>query len=181
VVMSRSFAAFLCAVVIAVPSLWAAQAQNQPPRLFPQFDGTWTLDERAAGTRITPGAVVARTIDIVTSPTGVVVMKDGAPGEVYRFDNQQPELPGGAVAEFRHSFTLVGDMLALTKTRSGSRDGRRTTRIITEGYAVSADVLTVERQLSVLVEPPGILAAFGNPADYHQMFVYRRVAATAAR
>ncbi len=167
--------AFIVAAAIAMPAAAAAQAQDRPPRVFPQFDGTWVLDPSAPNSRIRPNAAVARTIDIVTSPTGVVVMKDGAPGEAYRFDNKPPDLPTGAVASFSHVLTLVADMLALTETRSGTRDNRMYTNVATDAYAVSGDVLTVERQLSVLVEPPGTLVTFEDPGNYRQTFVYRRL------
>lgn len=164
----------VCAILIAIPASAAAQAPDRPPRVFTQFDGTWVLDPSAPNSHIRPNAFVARTINILTTPTQVVVMKDSAPGDVYRFDNVQPALPSGAVASFRYSLTLVADMLALTETRSSSRDGRSFTNIATEAFAVAGDVLTVERQLSVLVEPPGNLVAFDDPGNYRQTFVYRR-------
>jgi hypothetical protein len=135
------------------------------------------LDPAAPNSHIRANAPVPHTLNIVTSPTDVVVMKDSAAGTVFRFDNAQQELPTGAVASFSYLFTLVGDMLALTETRSSTRDGRRSTNIATEAYEVNGDVLTVERQLSVLVEPPGHLVAFEDPGNYRQTFVYRKVAA----
>jgi hypothetical protein len=48
------------------------------------------------------------------------------------------------------------------------------TNIITDAYAASGDVLTVERQLSVLAQPPGNLVALSDERNNRQTIVYRR-------
>jgi hypothetical protein len=62
----------------------------------------------------------------------------------------------------------------LTSRRTRTRDGRAFTNIITDAYTVSGDVLTVERQLSVLIQPPGNLATLEDPNNNRQTIGYRR-------
>ena len=75
-----------------------------------------------------------------------------------------------AVLARRYSFTLVAGMLALTSrlTRGAF------TNIITDAYASAGDVLTVERQLSVLAQPPGNLVTLEDDKNNRQTLVYRR-------
>jgi len=66
--------------------------------------------------------------------------------------------------------SLVAGMLALTSKRTrGSL-----TNIITDAYAVRGEVLTVERQLSVLMQPPGSLMTLSDERNNRQTLVYRR-------
>jgi len=44
----------------------------------------------------------------------------------------------------------------------------------TDAYSVAGDVLTVERQLSVLVQPAGNLAILEDPRNNRQTIIYRR-------
>jgi hypothetical protein len=167
------------AVMFAVPVVLGAQASQRPPRLFSTFAGTWALDPDAGRGHIT-GLPVAGTLVISTSPTAITVVKDSRAPETYRFDNREADLPGGAVANFHFSFALVADALALTTRRTRSDRGHAFTNIITDAYAVRGDVLTIERQLSVLVEPPGNLVTLQDENNNRQTFVYRRVAAAAS-
>jgi hypothetical protein len=76
----------------------------------------------------------------------------------------------GATLDRRFSFSLVAGMLALTSKRTrGSL-----TNIITDAYAVRGEVLTVERQLSVLMQPPGSLMTLSDERNNRQTLVYRR-------
>jgi len=72
---------------------------------------------------------------------------------------------------------------SLRAARSLRRDAF--TNVITDAYSVSGDTLTVERQLSVVVQPaevkdgrvdraPGRMATLEVPANNRQTIVYRR-------
>ncbi|HEY3043144.1 MAG TPA: hypothetical protein VGJ39_03915 [Vicinamibacterales bacterium] len=130
------------------------------------------MDE-AAGTGRIVGLPVARTLIIATTPVEISLVKDAKDPEVYRVDGTETTLKDprtGAVLDRRYRFTLVADMLALT-----SRLTRGTfTNIITDAYKVAGDVLTVERQLSVLSQPPGNLVTLSDPRNNRQTLVYRR-------
>ena len=158
-----------------------AQRDIQPPREFPEFRGTWIRDEGAGSGRIA-GLTVARTLVIATTPTEISVAKDGAVPEIYRFDGTEAQIRDprtGAPLDRRYSFLLVADMLALTSrwTRlPGLGDSRKAAAIetITDAYRVAGDVLTVERQLSVVWQPPGSIATMQNAGNNRQTIVYRR-------
>ena len=67
----RFLARFLCyAALVAFPTLAWAQAESSPPREFPAFRGTWTLDESAGRGHI-GGLPLARTLAIATTPTEI--------------------------------------------------------------------------------------------------------------
>ena len=166
----RLLARFLCyAALVALPTRAWAQAESSPPREFPAFRGTWTLDESAGRGHI-GGLPLARTLAIATTPTEISLVKNSSPAEVYRVDGTETNLGDGR----RASLTLVAEALALTTRRTREQRGHAFTNIITDAYSVVGDVLTVERQLSVLVQPPGFLSTLSNPDNNRQTIVYRR-------
>ena len=61
-------------------------------------------------------------------------------------------------------------MVALTAKRTRGDF----TNIVTDAYVASGDVLTVERQLSVLARPAGNLVTLSDERNNRQTFVYRR-------
>ena len=63
-------------------------------------------------------------------------------------------------------------MLPLTRVRRSA--DRTYTNIITDAYRVDGAALIVERQLSVLVEPPGGLATLSDARNNRQTIIYRR-------
>jgi hypothetical protein len=175
-VKTKTLAWLLSVGLFAFPTLARAQAEGRPPRQFPEFVGTWTLDQ-SAGVGHIAGLPVARTVTIAITPTEISVIKDARTAEVYRIDGAESaatDLRTGAVLDRRYSFTLVAGALALTSKRTRERDGLAFTNIITDAYAVSGEVLIVERQLSVLVQPPGNLATLEDPNNNRQTLVYRR-------
>jgi hypothetical protein len=174
----------LLLTALTVPAL--ASAQNTlPPRTFPQFAGTWTLDEGASTGRLT--AAPASTLTITTSPDAISVAKVVRPRpqarEVYAYD---PALPNPEVYRFDgrdttvdrfryiydYSFRLVADQLALTlKT---SRRGFGDYTIVTDAYAIEGDRLLVHRQFSS-ISAEGHIRAMQEPANNSRhTFVYRR-------
>ena len=61
-------------------------------------------------------------------------------------------------------------MVALTSERTRGDF----TNIITDAYAADADVLTIERQLSVRVTSAGNLVTLSDESNNRQTLVYRR-------
>src|SRR5687767_15292149 len=59
--------------LLAVPPTWA-QAQR-PPRTFPQFVGTWVLDEAASTGRLNITPRIPLTMTIATTPEYITVTK----------------------------------------------------------------------------------------------------------
>jgi hypothetical protein len=90
-----------------------------------------------------------------------------------------PVAAGGVTFGFSFRFTLVADGLALTTRRTRPANGGSFTNVITDGYSVAGDVLTVERQLSVVQQPSGMLVTLSDPRNNRQTIVYRRDAASA--
>jgi hypothetical protein len=161
----------------------SSSAQNEArPREFTEFRGTWLRDE-ASGAGSISGLPVARSLTLATNPTEISLVKDAGLPEIYRIDGSEISLMDertGARLDISYRFTLVAEMLTLTSRRTRTERlvdgsaGRRLTDIITDAYKVDGDVLTVERQLSVLAEPPGHLLTLSNPRNNRQTLVYRR-------
>jgi hypothetical protein len=61
-------------------------------------------------------------------------------------------------------------MVALTSKRLRGNF----TNIITDAYVATDNVLTVERQLSVLAQPPGNLVTLSDERKNRQTLMYRR-------
>lgn len=133
---SRSFASLLFAAVVALPAV--ASAQVRPPMLFPEFVGTWVLDEASSRT-----AEPVLVIDI--SPAGI--RAGGNPISLLKYSFDGKEIDMGAGWTLR--FTLVGKALALTRSHTRGQS----TSIITDAISVTGDVLTVDRQQYIVVSP----------------------------
>jgi len=176
----RRLRALAVALAFASPAVYA-QAEIRPAREFPALRGTWTIDESAGRGHI-GGVAVARKIVITTTPTELRVAKDGGDPEVYRLD-------GAETSEYdtRRSVVLVADTLAATTRRIRRDRGYAFTTVITDAYAVTADTLTIDRQMSVVVAPlalrdglatdqprEGHLAELENPNNNRQTIVYHR-------
>ena len=162
------------ATVLTAASVYG-QGRGLPvrtPREFTELRGTWVLDESAGAGHIA-GLPIAHTLAISTTPFEISLVKDGSDPEVYSLDGREvapKDVRTGAVLDKRYSFTLVAGMVALTSKRPRGDF----TNIITDAYAASGDVLTVERQLSVLAQPPGNLVTLSDERNNRQTIVYRR-------
>ena len=175
--------------VLAGTALLSAQA-GRPVRTFPQFVGTWVLDEAASTGRLEIAPRIARSLTIATTPETITVAKrlrlhpldrvtDSPPPEVYRLDGTETSARDertGVALERRYRFTLVADMLALTikETRGGAFT------LVTDAYSVEGDVLTLHRQLSSVTAEGRILVMQEPANNFRHTFVYRRVRNTPA-
>ena len=157
-------------------------------RTFPQFVGTWALDEAASTGRLNTTPRIALQLTIDTTPETITVTKRPRlgpndrgpvtpPPEVYRFDGSETRLTDGrtsAVLDVSYRFTLAADMLVLT-IKEGRPNVTTGFTLVTDAYAVDGDVLTVHRQL-VSVAPGGTIYVMQDPANNSRhTFVYRRV------
>ena len=188
--MCRRVASTAVALGFVAVAVVAAQDSDRP-REFPEFRGTWLLDEQATeGLRAVvsrvgesilydpTGMPAARTLVIATTPTDISVTKDGTvPPEVYRLDGSESQVRDprtGAPLEARYRFTLVGDALALTASLPGAPGAP--TRIMTDAYALREwEVLVVQRTLSYAAEE-GHLRTLAGQRNYPQTLIYRRQA-----
>jgi hypothetical protein len=181
--------------VFALPAMGLAQTESPPPRTFPQFVGTWALDESASTGKLTMAPAVARTLNIATTPVEITVTKlllvpestrnspywigtETPPPEVYRFDGTETTVHDqrDPRRERRYSFRLVADSLALTIKETGQNSGGAFT-LVTDAYSVAGDVLTLHRQLSS-INASGHIATMQTPANnFRHTFVYRRAPA----
>ena len=191
---SRSVAASVLAFATLLATAGSSRAQDSAqPREFAEFRGTWVLDEktteelRYVKTRLGDthpvdniGLNVARKLVITSTQTEITVAKDGDLPAVYKFDGSETRTKDPRTgAEFtpRYSFALVAEALALTAKRemSPDADGRIRTEIVTDAYALrDFNTLIVERQLSVLVQPPGSLMTLARLRNNKTTFIYRR-------
>jgi hypothetical protein len=183
---------FLCAAMVLLPSVCLAQTDKPLMRTFPEFVGTWVLDEAASTgqLRITPRIPLRMTIE--TTPETIVVTKRPRlgptdrssatpPPEVYRLDGTETRLVDGNVRlDISHRFTLVADMLALTvkESRTGWNNGHTA---VTDAYSVSGDVLTLHRQLTSVTAAGEIRVMQHPPNNFRHTYIYRRETRTAAR
>ena len=164
----------------------AAQTER-PVRLFPEFVGTWTLDEGASTGRLTMAPRVPLTLTIATTSTELTVARrlrlhpqdrisDTPPVEVYRLDGTETWIKDsrtGVTIDRSLRFTLVADMLALT-VRDAPRAGGRAFTQVTDALAVDGDVLTLHRQLTSMTEAGAILVMQDPANGFKHTFVYRR-------
>lgn len=167
--------------LLVLPLGLAAQGLLTPPagtvRDFFEFRGTWNLDETAGNGHIA-GLRVARQIVITTTQTVFTVVKDGGEPEVYHMDGAERQLidprTGVGIDRF-FRFTLVAGAVALThrEIRGGSPADRRS-NITTDALSVAGATLTIERQLSVMVAPPGHVLEMSDARNNQQTIVYRR-------
>jgi|SRR5688572_27531843 len=183
----------LTAAVVVVPGAVSQAGAPQvrpapPPRTFPEFEGTWTLDEKASTGRMTaaPGAIVT----FAMTPTEITVtrtrklpeQRSNPPDEtpirqLFRLDGSEVQVMEGR-RSMRGRFLLVSDALVFTASETPTESGFN---IVTDAYSVEGDVLTARRQL-VAVRPPGYIATMQEPSNRHpHTFIYRRASAVDGR
>lgn len=168
----------VCTLVMGVSSPVRAQA-DRPVRTFPEFVGTWVLDESASTGALLSTPRIGSRMTISTTPSAITIAKrlrldprdkisDTPDPEVYRFDGAET-----TVGSYHYSFRLVADALALTEKRMRGGGGFTLT---TDAYSVTGDVLTVHRQLSA-VTPEGHILVMQVPANnVRHTYIYRREA-----
>jgi hypothetical protein len=180
----------LAIVAMALVASVVSGQTEPPPRTFPQFVGTWILDEAASTGRLNITPRIALSMTIATTPEQIAVTKRprlgpsdrssaSPPAEVYRLDGietWQSDERTGVLLDRSYRFTLVADMLALT-VKDGPRGGGRFT-MVTDAYSVDGDVLTVHRQLTS-VSASGRIATMQEPTNnFRHTFIYRRAPTT---
>jgi hypothetical protein len=180
----RLLASLLYVAVVALPTLAWAQVER-PVRTFPEFVGTWVLDEAASTGPLLITPRIPSRMTISTTPAAITVAKQlrldardrirDTTTEVYRFDGSET-----SVGRYHYSFRLVADALALTeKYFSGNGSGHFT--LTTDAYSVTADVLTIHRQLSS-VTPDGHILVMQVPSNnFRHTYIYRRETQAAGR
>lgn len=170
----------VCTAVIGVSSLVRAQAER-PVRTFPEFVGSWVLDESASTGPLVITPRIPSRMTITTTPSAITIakrlrldprdkMSDTPDPEVYPFDGTET-----TVGRHHYSFRLVADALALTEKLMSSDGGFTLT---TDACSVTGDVLTVHRQLSS-VTPAGHIRVMQVPANnFRHTYIYRRETAS---
>ena len=183
--MTRNGLAMLAGALVAFASLDAsAQRLPNPPRTFPQFAGTWVLDEQASTGTLTMAPRIPRTLTITATPEALTLTETLRlrPGDniselqvrTVRFDGTPAVRDRDSTAyEYQDMFLLVADMLVVS-TKSTRRRDRSIFDLATDAFSVDGDVLTMHRQLSH-VEPPGHIATMGfAPNNFKHTYIYRR-------
>ena len=181
----------VCAALLLMATDLSAQTPQRPSRTFPQFVGTWVLDEAASTGRIPDSPRFPRILTLAITPETITLTRrlrlseaggvaDSPKPEVYRLDETRlTDDRTGAVLDVSYRFTLVADMLALTKkeSRTGWDNGFT---LVTDALAVEGDVLTLHRQL-VSVAPEGTIYTMSEPTNnFRHTYIYRRVASARA-
>jgi hypothetical protein len=148
-------------------------------RSFPEFVGTWVLDESASTGPLVITPRIPSRMTITTTPSAITIAKrlrldprdrisDTPDPEVYRFDGTET-----TVNRHHYSFRLVADALALTeKLMSGNGSGSFT--LTTDAYSVTGDLLTVHRQLSSVTSDGHILVMQVPANNFRHTYIYRR-------
>ena len=164
-----------------------AQNEPRPTRTFPQFAGTWALDEAASTGRLAITPRIPSVVTIAITANDITVTKqlrlgprDRAsatpPPEIYRLDGtevREVDQRTGIPLDRLFRFTLVADMLALS-TRELRPGTQGAFTQVTDAYEVHGDVLTLHRQLSS-VSAAGEIYLMQDPANNNRhTFVYRR-------
>ena len=181
---SRHFARLTGAALVAVLSATDGHAQSpdRVPRTFPQFAGTWVLDEQASTGNLDMGPRIPRTMTMTTTPEVMTLTErlrlrpgDNIPEtqvRSVRFDGT-PTVRNGDAFEYHDTFLLVADMLAVSTKTVRLRD-KGVFDLATDAFSVEGNVLTLHRQLSH-VDPPGHIATMQSPANnLRHTFIYRR-------
>lgn len=189
----------LVSLLAAAVPMSARQAGAPPdrrpaPRLFPEFEGTWVLDEQASTGRVsaTPGATVTFAItptEITLTRTPKLPEQQGNPPRgsvpfvhVFRLDGSETstETP---YPYPRGRFQLVSDALVfttLTVPRGSDFD------TMTDAYSIEGDRLIARRQIVAVrtanPSAPGFIATMQEPTNnrFHY-YVYRRAPAAVGR
>ena len=170
--------------LLVFPTIGLTQSERTgptPPRTFPQFNGTWILDEAASSGRLTITPRIPRQLTISTSAEAVTLSqilrlnpsddpaRERPAPDVYRFDQRETTLPDGRSLRF----TLVADAFALTTTRYAQRKGDNTS-VVTDALSVDGNVLTLHRQLYV-IDPAGHIPTMHEPTNnFRHTYIYRR-------
>jgi hypothetical protein len=171
----RVLAAIVCVSAIALPLSVLTSARDQAAAnallMFQEFAGSWTLDESASRGRIA-GIPAAKTL--IIAPTAETIRVGSNPISLlnYPVDGREVKLSGDRSIRF----TFGAGKLILTSTRTRSI---RLANVITDIYAVEGDVLTVERQVTVVSTPDEgaghiVTPASGTLESLRQTNVYRR-------
>jgi len=178
----------LVVMFVAAFALTAHAQNQQPPRTFEPFVGTWLLDEAESTGRLNVAPRIPEQLTIATTAETVTVTKrlrllpgDRAsatpPPEVFRLDGSETQLRDpatGVLLDVTHRFTLVADMLALTVRQLRGGTDKSFTQV-TDALSVDRDVLTMHRQLSS-VSAAGTIFTMSEPTNnYRHTYVYRRV------
>jgi len=184
----------LSVLAAAVVPVAAGQAGAPPdrrpaPRLFPEFEGTWVLDEQASTGRVsaTPGATVTFAItptEITLTRTPKLPEQQGNPARgslpfvhVFRLDGTETTTDTPYPYP-RGRFQLVSDALVfttLTVPRGSDFD------TMTDAYSIDGDRLIARRQIVAVrvanqsPSAPGFIATMQEPTNnrFHQ-YIYRR-------
>jgi hypothetical protein len=169
-----------CAAIIGCWSIAWAQT-GRPVRTFPEFTGTWVLDEAASTGPLVITPRIPSRMTISTTPSEITVAKrlrldprdriaDTPEPEVYRFDGTE------TTVNRRHfSFRLVADALVLTEKYT-SINGSGSFTLTTDAFSVTGDVLTVHRQLSSITPDGHILVMQVPGNNFRHTYIYRREA-----
>ena len=185
--MTSRMVATLLTVATLLPCSTALAQDTRPVRLFPQFVGTWVLDEAASTGRLLLTPRVPVTLTISTTATELTVARrlrlqptdrtsETPPPEVYRLDGTETWIKDartGITLDASLRFTLVADMLALT-TRNASRAGNRAFTQVTDALELQGDVLLLHRQLTSVTDAGAILVMQEPTNNFKHTYVYRR-------
>ena len=174
---------FLAAVLL-MPLTAFAQLEKLPPRTFPQFAGTWILDEQASKGRIIIAPRIPKTLTITATPEVLTLTEvlrldprdNASPDQVrvVRFDGKPTVRWPGGILEYHDSFQLAADMLVIATKTIRIPEGEKTFDVFTDALSVDGDVLTLQRQL-VHVDAPGTIATMREPTNnFKHTFIYRR-------
>jgi hypothetical protein len=184
------YVVILCTLVGMLPAVASAQADG-PARTFPEFVGTWVLDETASTGRLGITPRIPLRMAIATTPLTITITKqlrlrpgDHAaatpPPESYRIDGSETRLVDertGASLDVTYRFTLVADMLAFT-VREGNGNG---STAVTDAYTVTGDVLTLHRQLTSVTRSGQIRVMQDPLNNSRHTYIYRRERQAAVR
>ncbi len=190
--MGLRTAAALTATALLLGSSGTFAQTERPVRLFPQFVGTWNLDEAASTGPLLMAPRVPLTLTISTTPTELTIARrlrlhpndripDTPAAEVYRLDGTETwitDARSGVTLDRSLRFTLTADMLALT-IRDAPRTGGRAFTQVTDALAVDGDTLTLHRQLTSMTDAGAILVMQEPANNFRHTFVYRRTTAPA--
>ena len=182
-----SVVALLALGMLMAPGAGALAQVERPVRLFPQFVGTWVLDEAASTGRLTMAPRVPLTLTIATTPLELTLTRrlrlqaadripDTPAPEVYRLDGSETWIKDsrtGATIDRSLRFTLAADMLALT-IRDAPRAGGRAFTQVTDALALDGDVLLLHRQLTSMTDAGAILVMQEPTNNFKHTYVYRR-------
>jgi hypothetical protein len=187
--LTRRSIPILAGVMLLMGHAVSAQIElkERPLRLFPQFVGTWVLDEAASTGRLTMAPRVPLSLTIATTPTELTLTRtlrlqandrvsNAPPPEVYRLDGSETWIKDertGVTIDRSLRFTLVADMLALT-VREAPRAGGRSFTQVTDALEIDGDLLKLHRQLTSMTDTGAIYVMQEPTNNFRHTYVYRR-------